>query len=96
MQYLLAVQFLLSSNGKNSGSYLLHITWYYLIGRRGLASMFYISFDAEQLWVLDSVPGEVKTDNSDGEVERVLQTLSLFCTSLLFPFDETWPSFLQD
>ncbi|KAG8054660.1 hypothetical protein GUJ93_ZPchr0001g29738 [Zizania palustris] len=28
----------------------------------------------EQLWVLDSVPGQVETDNSDGEVERVLQT----------------------
>lgn len=31
--------------------------------------------DAEQLWVLDSVPGEVNTENSDGEVEKVLQTL---------------------
>ncbi|KAL6614122.1 hypothetical protein ACP70R_036392 [Stipagrostis hirtigluma subsp. patula] len=30
----------------------------------------------EQLWVLDSVPGNVKTDNSDGEVEQVLQTLA--------------------
>ncbi|KAL4354720.1 hypothetical protein GQ457_06G010390 [Hibiscus cannabinus] len=29
----------------------------------------------KQLWVLDSVPGEVTTDNSDGEVEKVLQTL---------------------
>ncbi|KAF8041881.1 hypothetical protein BT93_A0471 [Corymbia citriodora subsp. variegata] len=27
------------------------------------------------LWVLDSVPGEVKWDNSDGEVEKVLETL---------------------
>ncbi|KAH7512191.1 hypothetical protein FEM48_Zijuj12G0064200 [Ziziphus jujuba var. spinosa] len=31
--------------------------------------------DDEQLWVLDSVPGEVKTESSDGEVEKVLQTL---------------------
>lgn len=30
----------------------------------------------KQLWVLDSVPGQVETDNSDGEVERVLQTLA--------------------
>ncbi|TYI32773.1 hypothetical protein ES332_A04G086600v1 [Gossypium tomentosum] len=29
----------------------------------------------KQLWVLDSVPGEVTSDNSDGEVEKVLQTL---------------------
>ncbi|KAH9307701.1 hypothetical protein KI387_035612, partial [Taxus chinensis] len=29
----------------------------------------------KQLWVLDSVPGEVITDNSDGEVERVLRSL---------------------
>ncbi|PIA59181.1 hypothetical protein AQUCO_00400211v1 [Aquilegia coerulea] len=29
----------------------------------------------KQLWVLDSVPGEVDPDNSDGEVEKVLQTL---------------------
>ncbi|XWS66643.1 hypothetical protein CRYUN_Cryun05aG0218100 [Craigia yunnanensis] len=28
-----------------------------------------------QLWVLDSVPGEVPSENSDGEVEKVLQTL---------------------
>ncbi|CAE6076003.1 unnamed protein product [Arabidopsis arenosa] len=32
-------------------------------------------FDAEQLWVLDSVPGEVKAEKSDGEVEKVLKTL---------------------
>ncbi|KAK3405772.1 hypothetical protein EUGRSUZ_K02563 [Eucalyptus grandis] len=31
--------------------------------------------DYEQLGVLDSVPGEVKPDNSDGEVEKVLETL---------------------
>uniref|UniRef100_A0A1D1Y8K3 Abhydrolase domain-containing protein 11 n=1 Tax=Anthurium amnicola TaxID=1678845 RepID=A0A1D1Y8K3_9ARAE len=30
---------------------------------------------AKQLWVLDSVPGKVNTQNSDGEVEKVLQTL---------------------
>ncbi|KAJ8899557.1 hypothetical protein K2173_018531 [Erythroxylum novogranatense] len=29
----------------------------------------------KQLWVLDSVPGEVSTENSDGEVEKVLKTL---------------------
>ncbi|XWS59463.1 hypothetical protein CRYUN_Cryun08bG0124100 [Craigia yunnanensis] len=29
----------------------------------------------EQLWVLDSVPGEVTSENNDGEVEKVLQTL---------------------
>ncbi|KAE8797843.1 Abhydrolase domain-containing protein 11 [Hordeum vulgare] len=36
----------------------------------------------KQLWVLDSVPGEVKIDNSDGEVERVLQTLASLPSSL--------------
>lgn len=29
----------------------------------------------KQLWVLDSVPGEVKAEQSDGEVEKVLDTL---------------------
>uniref|UniRef100_A0A1J3DT36 Abhydrolase domain-containing protein IMO32 n=1 Tax=Noccaea caerulescens TaxID=107243 RepID=A0A1J3DT36_NOCCA len=29
----------------------------------------------KKLWVLDSVPGEVKAEQSDGEVEKVLQTL---------------------
>ncbi|KAI3473362.1 hypothetical protein Pfo_030652 [Paulownia fortunei] len=29
----------------------------------------------KQLWVLDSVPGKVTQENSDGEVEKVLQTL---------------------
>ncbi|EOA24359.1 hypothetical protein CARUB_v10017598mg [Capsella rubella] len=29
----------------------------------------------KQLWVLDSVPGEVKAEQSDGEVEKVLKTL---------------------
>ncbi|EOY08318.1 Alpha/beta-Hydrolases superfamily protein isoform 1 [Theobroma cacao] len=29
----------------------------------------------KQLWVLDSVPGKVTSENSDGEVENVLQTL---------------------
>ena len=38
-------------------------------------------FDAEQLWVLDSVPRKVETDNSDGEVE-VLQTLASLPPSL--------------
>uniref|UniRef100_A0A0D9V834 AB hydrolase-1 domain-containing protein n=1 Tax=Leersia perrieri TaxID=77586 RepID=A0A0D9V834_9ORYZ len=36
----------------------------------------------KQLWVLDSVPGQVETDNSDGEVERVLQTLASLPPSL--------------
>ncbi|XP_010515726.1 PREDICTED: protein ABHD11-like isoform X2 [Camelina sativa] len=31
--------------------------------------------DYEQLWVLDSVPGEVNAEKSDGEVEKVLKTL---------------------
>lgn len=35
----------------------------------------YVFFDAEQVWVLDSVPGEVKAEHSDGEVEKVLKTL---------------------
>lgn len=30
---------------------------------------------AEQLWVLDSVPGEVNSDETNGEVEKVLLTL---------------------
>ncbi|CAA6663752.1 unnamed protein product [Spirodela intermedia] len=30
---------------------------------------------AEQLWVLDSVPGKVNAEDSDGEVEKVLRTL---------------------
>ncbi|RRT52174.1 hypothetical protein B296_00041054 [Ensete ventricosum] len=30
---------------------------------------------AEQLWVLDSVPGEVNSDETSGEVEKVLLTL---------------------
>ncbi|KAM7264077.1 hypothetical protein ACFE04_001760 [Oxalis oulophora] len=29
----------------------------------------------KQLWVLDSIPGEVKPENTDGEVEKVLKTL---------------------
>lgn len=29
----------------------------------------------KQLWILDSVPGEVSPESSDGEVEKVLQTL---------------------
>jgi hypothetical protein len=53
-----------------------------LLDRRGFVSVSYILFGAEQLWVLDSVPGEVKTDNSDGEVERVLQTLASIPSSL--------------
>lgn len=32
-------------------------------------------YDAEQVWVLDSVPGEVNPEEGDGEVEKVLQTL---------------------
>lgn len=39
-------------------------------------SAHFIFPDAEQLWVLDSVPGQVKQpENGDGEVEKVLQTL---------------------
>ncbi|CAN1772203.1 40S ribosomal protein S14-2, partial [Linum perenne] len=38
--------------------------------------------DAEQLWVLDSVPGEVSTENSDGEVENVLKTLQSLPSSI--------------
>ncbi|XP_073271708.1 uncharacterized protein [Primulina huaijiensis] len=29
----------------------------------------------EQLWVLDSVPGQVSRENSDGEVDKVWRTL---------------------
>nr|XP_010943783.1 protein ABHD11 [Elaeis guineensis] len=36
----------------------------------------------KQLWVLDSVPGEVKSDASDGEVEKVLHTLKSLPSSL--------------
>lgn len=36
----------------------------------------------KQLWVLDSVPGEVKTENSEGEVEKVLQTLQSLPSSI--------------
>ena len=40
------------------------------------ANFFIILFTgSEQLWVLDSVPGEVPLENTDGEVEKVLQTL---------------------
>lgn len=37
---------------------------------------------AEQLWVLDSVPGKVIQDNTDGEVEKVLQTLQSLPSTL--------------
>ncbi|CAN0879477.1 hypothetical protein LINGRAHAP2_LOCUS13065 [Linum grandiflorum] len=37
--------------------------------------LYRLFIDAEQLWVLDSVPGEVSTDSSEGEVEKILQTL---------------------
>ncbi|KAM0990043.1 hypothetical protein ACFX13_008719 [Malus domestica] len=36
----------------------------------------------KQLWVLDSVPGEVSRDKSDGEVEKVLQTLQSLPSSV--------------
>lgn len=42
---------------------------------RRVLSIFIFFSDAEQLWVLDSVPGEVESEKSDGEVEKVLQTL---------------------
>lgn len=36
----------------------------------------------KQLWVLDSVPGKVNLENSDGEVEKVLQTLQTLPASI--------------
>lgn len=36
----------------------------------------------KQLWVLDSIPGNVSSNDSDGEVEKVLQTLSRLASSL--------------
>ncbi|CAL8170325.1 unnamed protein product [Prunus armeniaca] len=36
----------------------------------------------KQLWVLDSFPGEVIRENSDGEVEKVLQTLQSLPSSV--------------
>ncbi|XP_021892548.1 protein ABHD11 [Carica papaya] len=36
----------------------------------------------KQLWVLDSVPGEVSPENSDGEVEKVLHTLQSLPSSV--------------
>lgn len=42
----------------------------------------YFLCDPEQLWVLDSVPGEVSRDKSDGEVEKVLQTLQSLPSSV--------------
>lgn len=36
----------------------------------------------KQLWILDSVPGEVNPENSDGEVEKVLQTLQSLPSSI--------------
>ncbi|KAK8971450.1 hypothetical protein KSP40_PGU019693 [Platanthera guangdongensis] len=36
----------------------------------------------KQLWVLDSVPGEVSPDEGDGEVEKVLHTLTSLPSSL--------------
>ncbi|PKU64097.1 protein ABHD11 [Dendrobium catenatum] len=39
----------------------------------------------KQLWVLDSVPGKVGSDESDGEVEKVLQTLSSLPSALPSP-----------
>ncbi|THG14282.1 hypothetical protein TEA_021867 [Camellia sinensis var. sinensis] len=37
---------------------------------------------AEQLWVLDSIPGKVNPENNDGEVEKVLQTSQSLPTSI--------------
>ncbi|CAN1134052.1 hypothetical protein LINPERHAP2_LOCUS8030 [Linum perenne] len=42
----------------------------------------HIIYLSEQLWVLDSVPGEVSTENSDGEVENVLKTLQSLPSSI--------------
>ncbi|XP_010256254.1 PREDICTED: protein ABHD11 [Nelumbo nucifera] len=36
----------------------------------------------KQLWVLDSVPGQVSSDDSNGEVEKVLQTLQTLPSSI--------------
>ncbi|XP_052171842.1 uncharacterized protein LOC127787845 [Diospyros lotus] len=36
----------------------------------------------KQLWVLDSVPGKVSPENSDGEVEKVLETLQSLPASI--------------
>nr|GLL24708.1 protein ABHD11 [Ipomoea trifida] len=36
----------------------------------------------KQLWILDSVPGKVGQENSDGEVEKVLQTLQSLPSSI--------------
>lgn len=55
---------------------------YYWLRGHDMYHYVIFSFDAEQLWVLDSVPGQVLTDNSDGEVERVLQTLASLPSSL--------------
>ncbi|CAN1277431.1 40S ribosomal protein S14-2 [Linum perenne] len=41
-----------------------------------------VAMQFEQLWVLDSVPGEVSTENSDGEVENVLKTLQSLPSSI--------------
>lgn len=46
------------------------------------ASVYMFFFNAEQLWVLDSIPGEVNADDSDGEVEKVLKTLENLPTIL--------------
>lgn len=40
------------------------------------------AIDAEQLWILDSVPGKVNPENSDGEVEKVLQSLRTLPSSI--------------
>lgn len=41
----------------------------------GMLLCFCFFSDAEQLLVLDSVPGKVNHENGDGEVEKVLETL---------------------
>ncbi|PQQ19096.1 protein ABHD11 [Prunus yedoensis var. nudiflora] len=46
-----------------------------------LCSLYFLC-DPEQLWVLDSVPGEVIRESSDGEVEKVLQTLQSLPSSI--------------
>ncbi|KAJ4830121.1 hypothetical protein Tsubulata_001336 [Turnera subulata] len=47
-----------------------------------VALQFAQSCAREQLWVLDSVPGEVSAENSDGEVEKVLKTLQSLPSSI--------------
>ncbi|CAN1772207.1 hypothetical protein LINPERHAP1_LOCUS12127 [Linum perenne] len=53
-----------------------------VLPKQVLFSLFNLCLTLEQLWVLDSVPGEVSTENSDGEVENVLKTLQSLPSSI--------------